>query len=127
MTRKLTVLGLAVLLIALAMPVSAAELQPQMWGWERYFTVTWQPGEYRGKPVVEGYVNNVSPYSTRSIRVLVESLDTGGQVTNQQIAWVPGDLLGGGRLFFQVPAAPAPAYRVRVFSYDRIELDSNFR
>ena len=127
MTRTLTVLGLAVLLIASARPVSAAELQPQMGGWERHFTLTWQPGEYRGKPVVEGYINNVSPYSTRSIRVLVESLDAGGQVTNQQIAWVPGDLLGGGRLFFQVPSAPAPAYRVRIFSYDRIELDSNFR
>jgi hypothetical protein len=127
MVRTLRVLGLAPLLIASAMTVSAAELQPQMLGWDRVFTVTWQPGEYRGKPVVEGYVNNVSPYSTRSIRVLVESLDAAGQVTNQQIAWVPGDLLGGGRLFFQVPAAPAPAYRVRVFSYDRIELDSNFR
>ena len=63
----------------------------------------------------------------RSIRVLVDSLDAAGNVTSQQIAWVPGDLLGGSRLFFQVPAAPAPAYRVRVFSYDRIELDGNFR
>ncbi len=98
-----------------------------MAGWERIFTVDWQPAEYRGKPTVEGYVNNVSPYNTRSIRVLVERLDTAGQVTNQQIAWVPGDLLGGGRLFFQVPTAPAPAYRVRVFSYDRIELDGTFR
>jgi hypothetical protein len=48
-------------------------------------------------------------------------------VTNQRIAWVPGDLGGGGRLFFQVPAAPAPAYRVRIFSYDRLENDSTFR
>jgi hypothetical protein len=127
MKRTLTMLGLAVLVVGSAMPAAAAELQPMMAGWERIFTVDWQPAEYRGKPTVEGYVNNVSPYNTRSIRVLVERLDTAGQVTNQQIAWVPGDLLGGGRLFFQVPTAPAPAYRVRVFSYDRIELDGTFR
>jgi hypothetical protein len=127
MTRVLTILVLVVLVLAPVLPAPAAELQPLMAGWERHFTVTWQPGEYRGKPVVEGYVNNVSPYSTRSIRVLVDSLDAAGQVTNQQVAWVPGDLLGGGRLFFQVPAAPAPAYRVRVFSYDRIELDGPLR
>lgn len=121
------ILALAALVAAPALPVAAAELQPQMAGWERNFNVTWQAAQYRGKPVVEGYVNNVSPYSTRSIRVLVDSLDATGNVTSQQIAWVPGDLLGGSRLFFQVPAAPAPAYRVRVFSYDRIELDGNFR
>jgi hypothetical protein len=127
MKRTLTMLGLAVLVVGSAMPAAAAELQPMMAGWERIFTVDWQPADYRGKPTVEGYVNNVSPYNTRSIRVLVERLDTAGQVTDQQIAWVPGDLLGGGRLFFQVPTAPAPAYRVRVFSYDRIELDGTFR
>jgi hypothetical protein len=128
MTRTLTVLALAVLVIGSAMPGVAAELQPLNAGWERVFTVSWQPAEYRGRPAVEGYVNNVSPYHTGNIRVLIESLDVAGKVTNQNIAWVPGDLLGGGRLFFQVPTAPAPAYRVRVFSYDRIELDGgNFR
>jgi hypothetical protein len=127
MTRVLTILALVVIVLAPALPVPAAELQPLMAGWERYFTVTWQPVEYRGKPVVEGYINNVSPYSTRGIRVLVDSVDAAGHVTNQQVAWVPGDLLGGGRLFFQVPAAPSPAYRVRVFSYDRVEVESPIR
>ncbi len=128
MTRTLTVLALAALVVGSAMPGAAAALQPLMLGWERVFTVSWQPGQYRGRPAVEGYVNNVSPYHTGNIRVLIESLDAAGTVTNQKIAWVPGDLLGGGRLFFQVPTAPAPAYRVRVFSYDRIEMDGgNFR
>jgi hypothetical protein len=60
-------------------------------------------------------------------RLLVETLDGAGQVTNQRIAYVPGELGGGGRLYFQVPTAPAPAYRVRVYSYDRMERDGNFR
>lgn len=127
MRRLLTVLGLVVAAAGAAMPAPAAEIQPLMAGWERVFTLDWQPGQHRGRPVVEGYVTNVSPYHTTNIRVLVESLDAGGHVTSQQVAWVPGELLGGGRAFFQVPAAAAPAYRVRVFSYDRLELDGNFR
>jgi hypothetical protein len=127
MRRALGVLGLAVALATAPGVVGAAELQPQMAGWESLFSVNWSPGQYRGQPVVEGYVTNVSPYEMTQIRVLVESLDAAGQVTNQQVAWVPGDLGGGGRLFFQVPAQPAPAYRVRVFSYDRLERDGDFR
>jgi len=119
--------AIVAVILAAAGPSAGAELEPQMGGWERLFTVDWQPGQYRGQPVVEGYVTNVSPYDTTQIRVLVDSLDGAGQVTAQRIAWVPGDLGGGGRLFFQVPAPPAPAYRVRVFSYDRLERDGNFR
>lgn len=127
MRRILTILWLAMLGVVPAGPGAAAELEPLMAGWERIFSVDWQAGQYRGRPSVEGYVNNISPYHTNNIRIMVESLDAGGQVTNQQLAWLPGDLLGGGRLFFQVPTAPAPNYRVRVFSYDRVELDGDFR
>ena len=127
MRRTLTVLGLAAIVVGPAWPVAAAEMQPLMAGWERVFAVDWQAGQYRGQPAVEGYVNNISPYHTTKIQILVESLDAGGQVTNQKIAWLSGDLLGGGRIFFQVPTAAAPSYRVRVFSYDRGELDGNFR
>ena len=127
MRRTLAVLGFVAMVAATAGASAAAELQPQMWGWERVFNVSWQPAQHRGQPVVEGYVTNVSPYETAQIRILVESLDGAGQVTAQRVAWVPGDLGGGGRLFFQVPAVPASAYRVRIFSYDRVERDGNFR
>jgi hypothetical protein len=124
--RLLMVLWLASAVVGAASP-AAAELRPMMAGWERLFAVDWEPARHRGQPVVQGYVTNVSPYHTTNIRVLVESLDAGGQVTSQRIAWLPGDLLGGGRAFFQVPAAPAPAFRVQIFSYDRVELDGPFR
>lgn len=126
MKRMLTILWFATLMVGAPLTGAAAPLEPLMAGWERLFSVSWESGEYRGKPSVEGYVANVSPYHTRNIQILVESVDAGGQVTNQQIAWLSGDLLGGGRLFFQVPTSPAPSYRVRVFSYDRVELDGNF-
>jgi hypothetical protein len=129
MKGTLTVLAIAAIAILIGgvHPGPAAELQPLMAGWERHFTVDWQAGQHRGKPVVEGYVNNISPYHTTQIRVLVESLDAAGQVTHQQVAWIPGDLLGGGRAFFQVATRPASGYRVRVFSYDRIEAPSTFQ
>lgn len=127
MGRMLAGLGFGAIVLGTAGGGAAAELQPHMLGWERIFSVSWGPAEHRGQPVVEGYVTNISPYETTQIRVLVESLDGAGQVTAQHIAWVPGELGGGGRLFFQVPAAPGPAYRVSVFSYDRAERNGPFR
>lgn len=96
-------------------------LQPLNLGWERHFSVTWESGQQRGGQVVSGYVQNTSPYDLANIRVLVEALDAGGQVVEQRIGWLTGELRGGGRLYFEVPIAQAPSYRVRVFSYDRLE------
>jgi hypothetical protein len=127
MRRALTIAGLVVAVAGAGEPGAAAELQPLVWGWESHFTVDWQSVEHRGQSMVAGYVTNVSPYETTQVRLLVESLDGAGRVTAQKVTWVPGDLLGGGRAYFQVPTAPAPAYRVRVFSYDRTERDSTFR
>ena len=118
MRRVLVVLPL--ILVAVAV-VQAAEIQPHMAGWERIFALEYGPGQYKGKPAIEGTVTNISPYDLTNIRLLVDTLDAGGQIKDQQVAWVPGELRGGGRLFFSVPTAPAPAYRVRVYTYDRIE------
>jgi hypothetical protein len=97
------------------------DLQPLNLGWEQHLSVTWESGQQRGSQVVSGYVNNTSPYDLANLRVLVESLDAGGQVVEQRVGYLPGELRGGGRLYFEVPIAPAATYRVRVFSYDRLE------
>jgi hypothetical protein len=96
-------------------------LQPLNLGWERDLSVTWESSQPHGSPVVSGYVTNTSPYDLANTRVLVEALDAGGQVIEQRLGYLPGELRGGGRLYFEVPMAQAPAYRVRVFSYDRME------
>ena len=119
--RALGLLVLAASVLAAADVVRADEIKPHMWGWENILALEYGPGEYRGKPVVEGYVTNISPYDLTAIRVLVDTLDANGQITAQRIAWVPGELRNGGRLHFSVPAERAPAYRVRVFTYDRLE------
>jgi hypothetical protein len=98
-----------------------------MAGWEQYFTVTWEPAEIKGKRVLQGYVVNTSSYDVHSVRILVETLDAAGQATSQNVAWVPGTMNGATRLFFEVPVAAAPTYRVRVFDYQRLELPSIMR
>jgi hypothetical protein len=114
------VLGLALVLAAPGL-APAQELQPLMQGWEQHFSVTWDTIQRRGRTEVEGYVINKSPYRVGRVRVLVDSLDNANRVVDQKVAWVPGESAGGDRLYFSVAVAPAAQYRVRVFSYDRIE------
>ncbi len=108
--------------------VAAAEIQPHMAGWERIFTITWEAGQRSNRPVVQGRIENVSPYPIRDVRLLVDALDGGGSVTSQRVAYVPGDFLGfGSASFFEVQMPTAAGYRVRVYSYDRIESGGDHR
>lgn len=125
MRRALALFVLTSILIAAA--VQAAEIRPHMAGWEQIFALEYGPGQYKGKPAIEGTVTNISPYDLANVRILVDTLDASGQIMSQQVAWLPGEMRGGGRLHFSVPTPPAPAYRVRVFTYDRIESTSNQR
>jgi hypothetical protein len=116
------VLALGVLLVS-ATPamVRARELRPLMLGWEQHFTVTWEATQRGGRQGVAGYVHNRSPYRVGNVRVLVDSVDDTGRIVDQRVSWVLGELGAGSRLYFEVPAAAGPRYRVSVFSYDRID------
>ena len=126
MIRRVLVLFVLMMTVAVA-GTQAAEIRPHMAGWEQVFSLEYGPGSYRGQPAIEGTVTNISPYDLANVRLLVDRLDAGGQITAQQVAYLPGELRGGGRLHFSVPTPLAPAYRVRVFTYDRIESTSNQR
>ena len=117
----------ALLTLTFDIPRATAELKPLMAGWEQYFTVTWEPVQVKGKQVLQGYVNNTSSYDVHKIQLLVETLDTAGATTSQRVAYVPGEMNGATRLFFEVPVAMAPTYRVRVFDYSRMEFPSIIR
>ena len=127
MRRMVGVLVVATSILAGADVLTAAEIKPHMLGWEQILALEYGPGTYRGQPALEGTVTNISPYDLTGVKILVDTLDAGGNITTQKVAYVPGDLRGGGRLYFTVPTAPAPAYRVRIFTYDRIESTSNQR
>ena len=53
----------------------------------------------------------------------VPAVGPDGQILSQRVVWSPGLLGSWGRTYFEAPMEPAPGYRVRVFSYDRVETD----
>jgi hypothetical protein len=120
-TRVLATIATVLITIIGASYADAADLRPLEQGSERFFAVTWDAAQRHGRPVVEGYVANTSPYTVGNVRVLVDSIDGAGSVVDQRVSWIPGTLGGHDRLYFEVPVDAAPRYGVRVFSYDRIE------
>lgn len=111
-----------VLTLAVGAAASAAALAPLVWGWERFFTVEWQPDTRKGVPYVSGHIKNDWGMPAANLRLLVEALGPGNQVTAQRVEWLGTMLTPGMRAAFQVPApAPAPAYRVSVFAFDWVQ------
>jgi len=86
-----------VLTLAVVAPAAADMkiLEPHDPTWERIFKISWQMDEKKGRPVVEGYIVNASPYTIGQVQLLVDAL--------------------------VARAAPAARYQVRVYSFDRIE------
>ncbi len=102
--------------------VAAQPLTPHFPAWERYFAVSWEPFERRGRPHLSGYV--VSSYGAHATRVqlLVDSLDSSGQVVAQRVEWLAGGVPGFSRAYFEVPVPqPASSYRVSVFAFDFLQ------
>ena len=96
-------------------------LEPLVVGTEQYVTIEWQPQGSAQPAVVQGYVTNRSPYTFDRVRLLVDALGPAGEILAQRLVWAPGLLGGWGRTYYSAPMPPAPAYRVRVFSWDRVE------
>jgi hypothetical protein len=98
-------------------------LQPLVVGWEQHASIDYQVAPRGSGSVVWGYLRTGSPYTFHRIRVLVDALDASNQIVAQQIAFVPGNLASPSGLYFEVPMPTAAAYRVSVFSWDRLEPD----
>src|SRR5262245_51141365 len=79
------------------------------------YTVTAQPGTWRNKPQVEGYVRNKRDLPATRIILRVEALDGTGEVLTSAIRQLDQDIPPNDRVFYQVPTpGPAPTYRVQV-------------
>ena len=111
----------AVLVSSGCAPTPHGPVEPLVVGAERYLTIQWHVEPREQVAVVWGYAYNQSPYTFDQVRLLVEALDPDGQILSQRIVWAVGALGGWGRNYFEASMVPAPSYRVRVFSYDRIE------
>lgn len=122
MPRRTSVVIVPALVLALAATALAAPLEPLVRGWEQFFRLEWNTGERGGEPVVYGHIVNEWGMPARSVRLLVDAIDPGGNVIGQQVTWVPGVLTPGTRAHFEAPApAPAPTYRVSVFAFDWVQ------
>jgi hypothetical protein len=102
-------------------------LEPLVVGVEQHMTIEWQAEPRDQATVVWGHVTNRSPYTFDHLRLLVDALGPDGTIIGQRVVWAPGLLGGGGRTYFEAPMVPALTYRVRVFSYDRVETDGRRR
>ena len=123
MRRRALVIAGLIGLLAVASDATAQPLTPAIPGWERYFTVSWEPFERRGQPYLSGYI--VSSYGVTATRVqlLVDSLDASGTITAQRVEWLVGSNLPGfSSTYFEVPIRErGQRYRVSVFAFDFLQ------
>src|SRR5256885_14643278 len=65
-------------------------LEPHQPGWERWFKLDWEAGEWKGHPVVQGYLYNSSPKTIGEARPLAEPPDATGGILRRRGTWWPG-------------------------------------
>ena len=121
----LTALVIALVLVLPATKRARSQaLEPLVVGWEQYFTINWSVGERRGRPVVYGRIYNKWNFGAANMRLLVEELDSGGRIVDQQLGWLGFALTPGTTAPFEIPVAHnTPNHRVRVFSWDWVQTD----
>ena len=122
--------AVALIVLTLLPTAGMAEkiIEPHMPGWEQFFRIDWEPGEWRGHPVVQGYLYNTSPKTIGEVQLLVDALDGSGGILGQKVSWVPGSVIEPfGRRYFvadvplvQIAPQQPASYRVRVYSYSEI-------
>jgi hypothetical protein len=87
-------------------------------GWEQYFGVTWETAQRGGGTVLRGEVTNQFSMVADRVRLLVEDLDAGGQITGQRVIWVGRPIGPAQQSYFETPVpGTAASYRVSVYSF----------
>src|SRR5262245_8040496 len=72
--------------------------------------LTWT-GERAQRPEVHGHILNEFGFPARKLRLLVNSLDPAGALTDQTLVYVPGELRPGSRYYFDSRHACPHAWR----------------
>ncbi|OLB94186.1 MAG: hypothetical protein AUH30_18215 [Candidatus Rokubacteria bacterium 13_1_40CM_68_15] len=131
LARRLTLIVVALAALSLIPTAGWSDklLEPHMPGWERWFKLDWEAGEWKGHPVVKGYLYNSSPKTIGEVQLLVDALDGTGSILAQKVNWVPGSQMEPFSRRYFVADAPLvdiapqqPAqYRVRVYSYSELQ------
>ena len=112
-------LALAVAMVALLTSSNAAAATYAQESLDRYFRFEYDVTPSDTRPVVSGYVYNMSPgVPVERMQVSVDSLDGAGNVVGTTSSWVLGGVPPGNRAYFSVRAVPAASYRVQVLFFD---------
>jgi hypothetical protein len=120
-------LAISLALSSCASSTASGPLTPLVVGWERYFTLTWQMDERKGKPVVIGKIYNNWGFAAANMRLLVDELDANGQIVDQQLGCLGFTLTPGTTAPFEVPVAHGtPTHRVSVFAFDWVQTGDRF-
>ena len=85
-------------------------------------TLDWQSTQDKaGRPLIVGHVITYGAKSGYCIpRLLIETLDAQGQVTAQNMGFIPGYVGTFDNVYFEAPIrAPGAAYRVNIVSWDK--------
>lgn len=92
--------------------------QPLIVGWQQYFDIAWGVTRHDGGALIDGYITNTWGFAVRDVRVLVNGYDSSGTQTGQVIAWGPGAIQPGNRVYFDVRVpAVAATYDVSIYSW----------
>jgi hypothetical protein len=105
--------------VALFASSSAAAATYAQESLDRYFRFEYEVAPGAARPVVSGYVYNMSPgVPVERLQISVESLDGAGNVVGTTSTWVLGGVPPGNRAYFSARAVPAASYRVQVVFFD---------
>ena len=107
-------LALAVTVMAAA-PAVAETLTPVTLGGEEFFTLTWQPAPGG----IHGHIANNGGFPATNVRLLVDSLDSNGNVIAQTLGHVNWQVAAGQTAIFDVTVpGQATNFKVSVFQFD---------
>jgi hypothetical protein len=110
--------GAMVVLALVASDASAAGPTHVDDTFERYFRLDWQAMPSARGPEIAGYVENVGNVPVDRMRLTIERLDAAGAVIGTSTTWVMGIVTPKHRNYFTTRVAAAPAYRVRILTFD---------
>ena len=117
-----TVLGAGCADIAMSPSATVTTTMPGVT--ERWFKLDWTVAPDRGdQRKLDGHVENHSGRPVTAVQLLIQALDTSGNLVDQRRQWLGGDLPNGARQFFAARHLPAAEeYRVSVWSYSAVEV-----
>ncbi|HXH82487.1 MAG TPA: hypothetical protein VNN07_06110 [Candidatus Tectomicrobia bacterium] len=85
---------------------------------DHYFRIEAEPMQDARGTIFQGYVYNLYAYPADRMRLLIESVDAGGQVTGRTRLWIAGHVPPFNRAWFSTRVPPAASYRVQIDSFD---------